>query len=271
MRIHIGGGEDTRRAAKSVGLIGADATSLTLARRIAAAGQRVALHAPCGASLLPRIARIEHAATTTDIAADCDIVLSMIEDTAALRALLIGGADRPGLGADMAPGSVLVDLGVRPARETQALLGLLGTRGVAVIDAAVIGPLDGEGATAQDLTVLVGGYPDAVDHAAPVLNCIGRVERTGPLGSAHTAAALMGYVEAAQVVAEQEALNIGRALGLTDATLARVAEAPVAPENVVRLARRLRIAGRMAADRGVNAEVIEFTGRKLPDVGDASE
>ncbi|MGQ0458046.1 MAG: NAD(P)-binding domain-containing protein [Hyphomicrobium sp.] len=263
MRIQIGGAE-TRRSAAAIGLIGADAVATAIARRLAAAGHRVALHRRGGAGTADRIARIEPAATTADIAAECDIVLSTIEDSEALRALLLGSRDRSGLGGEMAPGSVFVDLGIRPARETQALLGVLGTRGVAVIDAAVIGALDAEASAAEDVTVLVGGFRDAVEQAATALSCIGRVERTGPLGSAHTAAALMGYMEAAHVVAEQEAFSVGRALGLSEATLTRVLEPSAKATNVVRMARRLRIAGQIAADRGVSADVIDFTGRKLP-------
>ena len=248
---------------RPIGVIGPDATALPLARRLAEAKTRVLLYLTRGSA--PREARtlIEVVATPTDIGYDSHIVLSTIEDSNELRALIVGSEDRAGLGVELSPGSQLVDFGVRPSRESLALLGLLGQRGIAVVDAAAIG---GD----ANPTFLLGGYPDAVDAVAPLLEKIGRVERTGPLGSAHTAAALMGYMEAAQVVAEQEALAVGRALGLTDATLAHVVggqERP--PANVVRLAARMRIVGRIASDRGVSADVIAFTERRLQQPDEA--
>ena len=105
--------------------------------------------------------------------------------------------------------------------------------------------------------------PDAVDAALPVLELIGRVERTGPLGSAHTAAALMGYMEAAHTIALEEASRVGQALGLNSDVLGRFFEAEPAPGNIITFSRRADLAGRLAHERGLSAEVIDLTLRKL--------
>ena len=195
-------------------------------------------------------------------------MLSFIDDSLAFRELLIGTLERTGLGAEMNPGAVLVDFGARPPRETGGLLGVTGMRGVAIVDAAIVG--DACGLAAGSTTVLVGGYSEAVDTVEPALALLGQIDRTGPLGSAHTAAALMGYMEAAHRIAHDEAITVGRALGLTTETLARILDGGGRkPEvsNIVSLARRTRLALKLATDRGVPADVIDFTGARLTGTG----
>lgn len=254
---------------RPIGVISADETGLAIAAKIAASGQRVVFYAMPGAprhmtDAAPRpgkIARVEMASTPTDVAFECEIVFVSIDDTAELRRILLGTPERMGIAAEMSPGSVIVDTGARPPRETQALLGITGTRGVALIDAALIG---GAGHAADSApTVLVGGFPDAVDRAMPVLEILGRVERTGPLGSAHTAAALMGYMEAAHRVAREDAAAVGRALGLTPETLQRVLDGAGETGSIVQMAQRTKLAGTLAQNHGVSADVIDFTQQKL--------
>ncbi len=244
-----------------IGIISADDTGPAIASRFAAKGQRVAFYATPGAPRPPAAAQIEIVSTPTDIAFGCDVVIMAIDDTDELRRVLIGSKDRVGIAAELAPGSVIVDLGARPPRETLALLGITGTRAIAIVDAAVIGQLSGGGESA--LTVLAGGYPDAVDTAMTALKLIGPVERTGPLGSAHTAAALMGYMEAAHHIAREEAANVGRALGLAVETLAHVLDRSDSAGNILQMTSRTELASTLARTNGVAAEVIDFTQQKL--------
>jgi len=245
-----------------VGVIGNDDYGPAIARRIAACGYRTLYAGLAGSPVVARGQRLEPAPTPTDIAAECPVALVAIDDTEVLRTLLVGNNDRMGLGMEMDPGSVVVDLGARTPRELQALLGLLGTRGVALVDAALIGGAEaaGEGRA----KILLGGYPDAVEIARKTLSLLGDVECTGPLGSAHTVAALMGYVEAAHAVAREEALALGNACGLTPEILKRVlAETSLLREpNVTRLSRHADLARRIAHDRGLSADIIDLASEK---------
>jgi len=246
----------------AVGVIGNDEYGPAIATRIAACGYRALYAALGGSPALTRGPRLEPVPTPTDIAAECAVVLVAVDDTETIRELLIGSSDRMGLGAEMQPGSVVVDLGARTPRELQALLGLLGTRGVALVDAALIG--GPEAAAEGRAKILLGGYPDAVEAAEKSLSLLGTVERTGPLGSAHAIAALMGYVEAAHAVAREEALALGDACGLSPEIVARLlSDASVAREtNVARFTRRAELAHRIARDRGVTAEIIDLASEK---------
>ena len=246
---------------RPIGIVGADGYASAVAAKLAASGQRVVTLASGAHSQFPRSKNIEHAATAADIGFDCTIVLAFVDDSTALRTLLLGTPDRLGIGAEMNPGGVIVDFGARPPRETNALLGVIGMRGVALTDAAIIG--DAGDIERGHATLLTGGYPDAVDLVQPVLAVLGTVDRTGPLGSAHTAAALMGYMEAAHRVAHAEAFSVGRAIGLSGETLSRVLNGVGETAAVVTLSRRIELARKIALDRGLTADVIDFTQARL--------
>ena len=248
-------------SSRPIGIVGSDGHACAAATRFATLGQRVLCYAMHTPSKPPSHKNIEHAATPADIGFDCSIVLAFIDDSTAFRTLLLGTPDRLGLGAEMNPGTVVVDFGARPPRETNALLGVIGMRGVALVDAAIMG--DARSVELGQTAVLAGGYPDAVDLAQPILSQLGAVDRTGPLGSAHTAAALMGYVEAAHRVAHAEAVSVGLALGLSGETLTRVLNGGTETSAAATLSRRIDLARKLAADRGLTADVIDFTQARL--------
>lgn len=241
---------------KPIGLVANEPGSEAIAERLAATGHRV-LHLMLAPAQRPASgARLEAAATVSDIAMECDTILLAVEDTALLRHVLFGDADRAGLASDLMPGAALIDLGMRPPREIQSILGLLGMRGVSVIDAALIG---GPRALLRGTAnVLVGGFPDAVDAAVPVLSELGTIERTGPLGSAQTAAALMGYVEAAHFTARCEAISVGTALGLKSQALTKLFDEAPDPQNVHRFERQASFARRLVDANGQSGNVISF-------------
>ncbi len=151
-----------------VGVIGSDDYGPAIAARIAACGHRVLYAGLTGSPAVARGQRLELASTPTDVAFECPVVLVAVDDTEAMRNLLVGNPDRMGMGAEMEPGSVIVDLGARTPRELQALLGLLGTRGVALVDAALIGGSDA--AAEGRAKIMLGGYPDSVEIADKVLS-----------------------------------------------------------------------------------------------------
>jgi 3-hydroxyisobutyrate dehydrogenase len=245
-----------------IGVLGNDEFGPAIAGRLAACGRRTLYAALPGSPPVARSERLETSATSSDVALECTIALAAIEDTETFRSLLLGDGDRTGFGAELKSGSVLVDLGARTPRELQALLEVLGTRGVALVDAALIGGPDA--AAEGRAKILLGGYPDAVDEAAIALSMLGHVERTGPLGSAHAAAALMGYIEAAHAVAREEAMALGSACGLAPEMLTRVLSDEQLAQglNVVQLARRADLARRIARDRGITAEIIDLATEK---------
>lgn len=242
--------------ARPVGFISNDKGTTAIAERLAATGQRVIYLMLNPAARLAPAPRMEAAATVSDIAIECDTILLAVEDTQLLSKVLLGDADRHGLAHDLRPGGMLIDLGMRPAREAQSLLGFVGMRGVSVVDAAIIGAR--ETVLRGSAKVLLGGFPDAVDAALPLLSELGNIERTGPLGSAQTAAALMGYVEVAHISARSDAMSVGAALGLQPQALSQLFDDTPDPDNIIRLQRRADFVRQLVEDRGMSGKVISF-------------
>ncbi|MGO4682754.1 NAD(P)-binding domain-containing protein [Hyphomicrobium sp. 2TAF46] len=245
---------------RPIGVIGNDEFGSAIAERIAACHFRTMYAALAGSPSVSYGEMLERA-NEENVAAECPIVLAAIEDTETFRQLLIGDGE-PRVTAGPQRGTVLVDLGARTPREFQALVEVLEQRDVTLVDAALIG---GPEATAHGhAKILLGGDHAAVAIAESVLSLLGNVERTGPLGSAHAAAALMGYVEAAHAVAREEALALGSACGLSPETLQRVLSSESSPRelNVVQLARRAALARRIARDRRGSAEIINLAAEK---------
>ncbi len=239
------------------GLISDQVEMLDMARRLAASGRRVVHYILPPNRSSETLPNLEAASTAVDVAMGCDIIAIAIDDTKTLREVLLGTAERAGVALDLAPGATLIDFGIRSPRDSQAILGILGMRGISIVDAAVIG--GAEALARGTATVLAGGFPDAVEAAMPLLGELGRVERTGPLGSAQTAAALMGYVEAAHISARSEAMIMGRALGLKDPTLAQILGEAAAAQKIVRFTKSAELVRALAEERGAGADIIEMT------------
>ncbi len=252
-----------------IGLVASTSDEITaIAARLVAGGHRVIWLTPAGRAANTHAHGIEYVATAADVGGECGTVLTLIDDTDDLRRILFGTPDHAGLGVEMKAGSVLVDLGVRPPRETQSFLGMLGMRGVAVVDGAILG--SPQTITDGGAVVLAGGFAETLDSIEPLLRILGRIERTGPLGSAHTAAALMGYVEAAHAAAREEALAVGRAFGVAPGALDRVVDGrfDAGPTNVLHLRHRAELAKRLAADQGYTADIISFPDSKRAQKAD---
>ena len=117
-----------------------------------------------------------------------------------------GGA----LGA-MRPGSVWVDL---TTNSRELVLGLASTApaGVAVVDSPVTGAVDG--ARLGTLTLFVGGEPEPVAVARPLLENLGTVIECGPLGSGNVVKLVTNQLWFAAAAALGEGLAVGVANGV---------------------------------------------------------
>ena len=113
-------------------------------------------------------------------AADVDIVITMVSDGSAVRALLDGGV----LDA-MRSGTVFIDMSSIKPREARAHFDLLAARGIAALDAPVSGGT--RGATDGTLAIMAGGEEAAFEKARPALSAMGRPTLVGPPGTGQLA------------------------------------------------------------------------------------
>jgi 3-hydroxyisobutyrate dehydrogenase len=160
---------------------------------------------------------------TTPIAAEvgarCDIVVLMLPTSAEVCQVV-----RDELMDALPDGALIIDMGSSIPEQTRMLAMELAEVGRRLVDA----PVSGGVPKARDgtLSILVGGEPDDVVLALPILRVMGeRLFRTGPVGSAHAMKALNNFVYAAGLLAACEALRLAEAAGLDQEILVDVMNA----------------------------------------------
>jgi 3-hydroxyisobutyrate dehydrogenase-like beta-hydroxyacid dehydrogenase len=118
-----------------------------------------------------------------------------------------------GLIHGLAAGSLLIDTSSSQPWITAKTAEQLAAADVAMVDAPVSGAQ--WGARAAELVFMVGGAPDDVARARPMLDVLGRaVFHLGPLGSGHMMKSINNTVTAMTFQATLEGLALGVAAGL---------------------------------------------------------
>ena len=116
--------------------------------------------------------------------------------------------------AGLRPGSLVIDCSTISPACSRQLAAALGRLGIAYIDAPVTGGT--EGARAGTLSVLVGGDPEPVERARPLLEVIGgRITHFGPVGAGQEAKAVNQVLVAGSYAAVAEGLALAERLGLS--------------------------------------------------------
>jgi 3-hydroxyisobutyrate dehydrogenase-like beta-hydroxyacid dehydrogenase len=189
-----------------VGVIGLGAMGTPIALRMLESGHSVAVWNRTAARADPlKAAGAEVAASPAEVAAAADLVITMVTDAAALRAVT-EGAD--GALAGFRHGSILVDMstvGPRTARE-------LGAR-VTMLDAPVLGSV--AEARSGSLQIFAGGDEAVFERAAPVLAALGEPRLVGPLGSGAAAKLVANATLFGVLGVLGEAIALGDSLGLS--------------------------------------------------------
>jgi 3-hydroxyisobutyrate dehydrogenase-like beta-hydroxyacid dehydrogenase len=214
---------------RPIGVIGLGAFGRAIAERLKASGLRVLCYdgdelqrqsiagSPLAADL---------ASSLFDLGDGADVVLSTLADADALKAALLGDVDRPGVGASLRTGSIVVHFGSGPHDVVLKLTGLLGSRGIGLVDVFTCHGIPA--AIEGRMELLAGGHAAIVDRARPALAPLGSVERIGQTGAATGLGALRGYVRAARLIALSEAMLIGSHAGISRDVLARVFDGAIA-------------------------------------------
>ncbi len=216
-----------------IGIVGLDPVTTAIARRLAQSGVRVLVHdrqpERC-AALSSYRPGIEIAGSLADIGAECNDVLVWRPTLDALTEALFGSPDRSGLAHELSPGALIIDLSPGSPGIPPRLQGALGQRAIGIVDAGI---LSGDAAAALDgrLDIALGGYETFVDRAEGILSPLGRLHRTGGLGSARGARTVTTSLRAVLLKAAQESAALGLATGLTLETTAAMIELARRPDG----------------------------------------
>jgi 3-hydroxyisobutyrate dehydrogenase len=215
-----------------VGFVGIGKMGAAMAARLHAAGYRLVVH-DLQADAAQAFAD-SHAgavmARTLGALADCDVVITMLPDSAAVEAVVLGPAAAAGLIGLLRKGSLLIDMSSSAPLRTRSLAARLADAGLDFLDAPVSGgvkrALDGS------LAIMVGGDALVLESQRALLGCMGRtVTHVGPAGAGHAMKALNNYVSAAGLVATVEALHAGQHFGLDPAVMTDVLNSSTGRNN----------------------------------------
>jgi 2-hydroxy-3-oxopropionate reductase len=150
-----------------------------------------------------------------EVAADADVLITILSDDAAVRAVLAG---EDGAIAAMKPGGLVIDMSTVSPALARELAAAAGERGVAVLDAPVSG--GDVGAREGTLSIMVGGEAADVERARSVFAVLGsRVTHVGAAGSGQAVKACNQVLVAVIFAGLSEALVLGSKLGVDPATL----------------------------------------------------
>jgi len=166
--------------------------------------------------------------TPREVAAQSDIVFSIVTDAKAVKACALG---EHGIIAGIKPGAIYIDMSTIEPDESHAVAAEFKKHGATMLD----GPISGSPVTvkAGNASVMIGGDEDAFERAKPVLLAIGpKVTRIGGNGLACQMKIAVNLLLMVEVIAFGEAVALAEKGGVAreaavDAILKSVAASPV--------------------------------------------
>jgi 2-hydroxy-3-oxopropionate reductase len=150
------------------------------------------------------------AATPRDVAAQSDVVITMLPDSPDVEAVALGV---DGIVAGIRSGALWIDMSTIAPATTKRVAEQLASRGATSLDAPVSG---GEkGAIDATLSIMVGGGDAAFERAKPIFEALGKnIVHVGELGAGQVTKACNQIVVGVTIEAVAEALSLARASGV---------------------------------------------------------
>ncbi len=202
----------------TIGCLGLGEMGSTFVERLLAAKQSVVGWNRTRSKAEYLIARgMRWASSPAELAAQCDIVITMVTNSSALAAVTTGPA---GLLAGI-NGKILVEMTTCAPAEAIALSSLVARAGGEFVDGAVLGsPLT---VRQGKLVIMVGGASAAIDSVRPTLEAIGpRVVMMGEIGKAKVMKIALNLNLPAQILALSEGLLLAVKSGIDRAAALEV-------------------------------------------------
>ena len=150
------------------------------------------------------------AETPRQAAEGADVVIGMVADDTASRAIWLGES---GALVGVRAGALLIECSTLSSAWVRELAGLAAGQGCALLDAPVTGSQPQ--AEAGELGFFVGGDAEALKQAEPILKAMGqRINHLGPTGSGVTMKLVNNLMGGVQIVALAEGLALAEKAGL---------------------------------------------------------
>jgi 2-hydroxy-3-oxopropionate reductase len=197
--------------AQAIGFIGLGIMGRPMARNLLKAGYPLVVHSRSPGPVEEIVkAGATAAASSKDVAAQCDVLITMLPNSPDVEQVALGpngileGARRGLVVADMSTISPIVSQKIGKAFEV---------KGVAMLDAPVSG---GEkGAIDGALSIMVGGDKAVFERVLPIFQAMGKtITLLGPLGFGGFTKLANQIIVAVNLTALAEALTLGKKAGL---------------------------------------------------------
>jgi 3-hydroxyisobutyrate dehydrogenase-like beta-hydroxyacid dehydrogenase len=210
----------------TVAVAGLGGMGSRMARRLVEAGHHVVVWNRTSAKAAELVELgAQQADTPADAAREAEVVLTMLADPDALRAV-VEGAD--GIAAGAGEGRTVIEMSTVGPAAIARLRSLL-PQETGLLDAPVLGSL--LEVEAGSLRIFVGGPEPLVERWTPFLSELGTPLHVGPLGSGAAAKLVVNSTLFGVLGVLGEAVALGRGLGLTpEATFDVLASTPVAAQ-----------------------------------------
>ena len=157
------------------------------------------------------------ASTPADVAANSDILFTIVGYPSDVRSVYFGSEQQPGILDKLQPGAVLVDMTTSEPTLAQEIAAEATKRGLYAIDAPVSG---GDiGAREARLSIMCGGDKAALDAVMPLLQAMGRnITHCGQAGAGQHTKMVNQTLIASTMVGVVEGLLYAQKAGLDPAT-----------------------------------------------------
>jgi 2-hydroxy-3-oxopropionate reductase len=224
-----------------IGFVGLGIMGRPMARNLIAAGYELVVHdvVPAGVDAL-----VEAGATAADspraVAADTDVLITMLPDSAEVREVYLG-AD--GAFGALRPGWLAIDMSSIAPGVARELAAQAAAAGADVLDAPVSG--GDKGAIAGTLSIMVGGSEAAFERARPIFEVLGKtIVHVGGAGAGQVVKVCNQVVVGVVIEAVSEALVLGAKAGVDPGRIADVLQGGLAATKVLELRRENMLGGR---------------------------
>ncbi len=199
---------------RTIGFIGLGFMGKPMARNLKAAGAKMIIHSRSASPVEKLVAEgMTGAVSPANVAAQADMVILMLTDTAAVELVLTGPN---GVLAGLTANTLIIDMGTTLMTTTRELAAKVHDAGGVYLDAPVSGGT--MGAEAGTLTIMAGGDDDAMERAAPLFDVLGaKTTHVGGIGAGQVAKAANQVIVGLTIGAVAEGLSLARKAGVDPA------------------------------------------------------
>jgi len=163
----------------------------------------------------------QRAASAREVVEGAQIVLTSLPASPDVEAVYL---EPGGLVESAKPGTILIDLSSVLPSTPRKIEPQANARGVHFLEAPVSGGVSG--ARAATLAIMVGGDPETLTRAQPVLRAIGpNIFHVGPVGAGNTVKAINNMMACVNALAMMEGVALGVKAGLDPMTIYEVVKA----------------------------------------------